>query len=193
MTATNDSFQSGEATSNLTAVVLAPTSSRPPNPSNPSLPTVATTAPTVSVTSAGFSGSVTPDGLPTQAYFQYGLDPKYTGGGSVVYSESTPAQPLGSDFASHTIGPIAVTGLLPNALYHVRLVATNSAGATLADQTFTTEAAAPPSAPTDAKTFNVAPVSGFVLIKINGKFVPLTGLDQIPSGWRSMPATGRSS
>jgi len=65
----------------------------------------------------------------------------------------------------------------------VRLVATNSDGMTVGpDVTFTTEAAPAPSAPTLGKTFNVAPVSGFVLIKINGKFVPLTGLDQIPSG-----------
>ncbi len=142
-----------------------------------------TTAPSVSITSAGFSGSVTPNGLPTQAFFEYGLDPKYSGGGPVVYGQSTPPQSVGSDVTSHAIGPVAVAGLLPNALYHVRLVATNSEGTTLGpDVTFTTEAAPAPSAPTLGQTFNVAPVSGFVLIKINGKFVPLTGLDQIPSG-----------
>ena len=102
-----------------------------PPPTTPSPPTVATTAPTVSVSSAGFSGSVTPNGLATQALFEYGLDPKYTGGGPVVYEQSTPAQSVGSDFASHTVGPVAVSGLLPNALYHVRLVATNSDGTTL--------------------------------------------------------------
>ena len=61
--------------------------------------------------------------------FQYGLDPKYIGGGPVVYTQSTPAQSVGSDFASHTVSA-SVTGLVPNALYHVRLVATNSAGTT---------------------------------------------------------------
>ena len=154
-----------------------------PPPTTPSPPTVATTAPTVSVSSAGFSGSVTPNGLATQAHFEYGLDPKYTGGGPVVYAQSTPTQSVGSDFASHTVGPVAVSGLLPNALYHVRLVATNSDGTTLGpDQTFTTAAAPTPPAPTLGRTFNISPVSGVVLIQINGKFVPLTGLDQIPSG-----------
>ena len=147
VTATNDSGSTPQ-TSNLTAVVQAATSPAPnsPPPTTPSPPTVATTAPTVSVTSAGFSGSVTPDGLATQAFFEYGLDPRYTGGGPVVYNQSTPAQSVGSDFGSHSIGPVAVTGLLPNALYHVRLVATNSDGTTAGpDVTFTTEAApAPP-------------------------------------------------
>jgi hypothetical protein len=191
VTANND-FGSGEATSNLTAQVVAPSPPPPSNPppssgsspsGNPAPPTVATTAPTLSVTGAGFSGTVTPNGLPTQAFFEYGLDPKYSGGGPIVYDQSTPAQSIGSDFASHAIGPVAVSGLLPNALYHARLVATNSNGTTFGpDVTFTTAAAPAPGAPTLGKTVNVSPVSGFVLIKINGKFVPLTGLDQIPSG-----------
>ncbi|HEY4827331.1 MAG TPA: fibronectin type III domain-containing protein [Solirubrobacteraceae bacterium] len=183
VTATNDSGQ-GQATSNLTAKVLAPNSppSSPPA-ANPSLPTVATTTPTVSMTSAGFSGSVTPNGLPTQAYFEYGLDPRYTGGGEIQYTQSTTAQSVGSGFASQAIGPVSVAGLLPNALYHVRLVATNTDGTTFGpDVTFTTVAAPAPSPPTVGQTVNLAPVSGIVLIKINGKFVPLTGLDQIPTG-----------
>ncbi len=172
-----------QATSNRTAVI-APANSGPPNSSsNPLPPTVTTTAPTVSVTSAGFSGLVTPNGLPTQAFFEYGLDPKYSGGGPLTYGQSTPAQSIGSDFSSHPIGPVSVAGLLPDALYHVRLVATNSDGTTLGpDVAFATEAAPAPSPPTLGMTFNIAPVSGLVLIKVNGKFVPLTGLDQIPSG-----------
>ena len=166
----------------ISAAAGTPPPGSPPAPS-PSAPTVATTAPAVSVTSAGFTGSVMPNGLPTQAYFQYALDPKYTGGGALVYSQSTPAQSVGSDFGTHAVGPVPVSGLLPDALYHVRLVATNSAGTTFGpDQTFTTEAAPTPGTPTLGKTVNVSPVSGFVLIKINGRFVPLTGLDQIPSG-----------
>ena len=84
---------------------------------------------TVGVTAAGFSASVVPGGLPTTASFQYGLDPKYTGGGPVVYTNSTAAQPIGSDYSSHPVSA-SVSGLVPNALYHVRLVATNSAGTT---------------------------------------------------------------
>ena len=183
--ASNDGGMS-ESLSDPTGLVTSgsPPPSTPPPTTSPSPPTVgAATAPTVSVTSAGFSGSVNPNGLPTQAYFEYGLDPKYSGGGPIVYSQSTPPQSVGSDFASHSVGPVAVSGLLPNALYHVRLVAANSDGTTFGpDVTFTTEAAPAPGAPALGKTVNVTPVSGFVLIKINGRFVPLTGLDQIPSG-----------
>ena len=41
----------------------------------------------------------------TQAYFEYGLDPKYSGGGPVVYAQSTPAQSVGSDFSNHASRP----------------------------------------------------------------------------------------
>ncbi len=46
--------------------------------------------------------------------------------------------------------------------------------------TFTTKSAAPPGAPTLGRTFNLAPVSGIVLIKVNGVFIPLTQLRQFP-------------
>ena len=146
------SYSDLDATTDEYAHISSAGSSPPPSnptpPSSPAPPAVATTAPTVSVTSAGFSGSVTPNGLPTQAYFEYALDPKYTGGGALVYSQSTPTQSVGSDFATHTIGPVAASGLLPNALYHVRLVATNSDGTTFGpDQTFTTDAAPAPGPP----------------------------------------------
>ena len=141
---------------------------------------VVTGTPSVSATGAGFSGSVNPDGLVTTASFQYGLDPKYTGGGPIVYTKSTPAQTVGSDFSSHAV-TASVSGLVANAVYHVRLAATNNAGTTFGpDVTFTTSHGATPGSPTLGKTFNLAPVSGTVLIKINGVFVPLTELTQIP-------------
>src|SRR5262249_54569353 len=134
---------------------------------------------TVGITAAGFSGSVVPGGLPTTVSFQYGLDPKYTGGGPVVYTNTTAPQALGADFVSHAVSA-SVSGLVSNAVYHVRLVATNSAGTTFGpDTTFTTKAAPPPSQPPVlGQTFNIAPVSGVVLVKINGVFVPLTQLKQ---------------
>ena len=87
---------------------------------------------TVTDAGAAFLGSVDPDGLATTAYFQYGLDKRYSqvGASGPNYTSQTPAQTVGSDFATHGVGPIAVTGLVPNAVYHVRLVATNSAGTT---------------------------------------------------------------
>jgi hypothetical protein len=144
-------------------------------------PTSVTTGapPSIGGTTAAFTGSVNPGGLATTAFFEYGLDPKYTGAGPLAYTQTTPAQPIGSDFASHFISA-SVTGLVPNALYHVRLVATNSAGTTVGpDITFTTLKTPPPGSPTLGKTFNIAPVSGVVLILLHGQLVPLTEGQQI--------------
>jgi Divergent InlB B-repeat domain len=134
---------------------------------------------------AGFSGSVNPEGLPTTVYFQYGLDRRYSqvGASGPNYAAQTEPQPIGSDFSTHGVGPVTVTGLVPNAVYHVRLVATNSAGTTFGqDVAFTTSHGPAPGAPTLGKTFNIEPVSGLVLIDINGHLVPLTELTQIPAG-----------
>ena len=135
-------------------------------------------------TSAAFDGSVNPGGLATTAHFEYGLDSKYSNPGTSgpVYTQSTPAQNIGSDSTNHTVSA-SVSGLVPNALYHVRLVATNSAGTTFGpDTTFTTAAAPTPGAPAVTKSFNAKPTQGLVLIEVNGKLVPLTQLKQIPSG-----------
>ena len=169
------------ADTNVTATF---TSTAAPSPGSPT--PVLTGAPTtVTDGGAGFSGSVNPDGLPTTAYFQYGLDKKYSqvGASGANYTAQTQPQTVGSDFTTHGVGPVTVAGLVPNALYHVRLVATNSAGTTFGqDVTFTTAAAPAPGSPTLGQTFNIKPVSGLVLIDINGHLVPLTELTQIPPG-----------
>ena len=156
-----------------------------------------------SSTSAGLSGQVNPNGLATTAYFEYGIDLRDRGPGSstVLYDQTTPAQQIGSDSTDHPIS-IPVAGLVSNALYHVRIVASNSAGTTVGpDQTFTTPASAPPPPPVLGKAVDVAPVSGVVFIKPPpgktlagditanaaqvGKgqgFVPLTEAGPIPSG-----------
>jgi hypothetical protein len=158
-----------------------------PGPVGPSTgtPTVVTQSPTThSSTGLSLVGSVNPQGLMTTAYFQYGLDSRYTtpNTSGPVYNQSTAPVQVGSDFLSHPVF-IAVSGLVPNALYHARLVATNTAGTTLGpDVTFTTPADPPPSAPKLASSFNVTPVSGVVLIQVKGKFVPLTEIRSIPSG-----------
>ncbi|MFZ0970772.1 MAG: PKD domain-containing protein, partial [Solirubrobacteraceae bacterium] len=138
--------------------------------------------PTVSSTGANFSALVNPNGQATTGYFQYGLDLKYSkfGGSGPNYTNSTPVQALPADFNDHTL-TASVTGLVPNALYHVRLVATNAAGTTFGpDMTFTTTHGGVPSTPTLGKTFNVSTVSGLVLVKVHGVFIPLTELTQIP-------------
>ena len=136
--------------------------------------------PSIGGTTAAFTGSVNPGGLPTTAFFQFGLDKKYTGAGPLAFTQSTPAQTVGSDFASHSVSA-SVINLVPNAVYHVRLVATNSAGTTFGpDITFTTLKTSPPGAPTLGNTFNLSPVSGVVLVKLHGQLVPLTELQQLP-------------
>ena len=163
------SARAGQSTVNDTATIsTAPT-------------TVATaTPPSIGGTTAAFTGSVNPSGLPTTASFQYGLDPKYTGGGPVAYKQSTPAQTVGSDFARHTV-TASVSGLVPNAVYHVSLVANNSAGTTLGpDVDVQHTRTPPPGSPALGKTFNIAPVSGVVLIEVNGQLVPSPSCSRSP-------------
>ena len=137
-------------------------------------------APSVAGDHASFMSSANPNGLPTTVSFEYGLDPKYTGGGPVAYTDSTPAQALGADFASHTVSA-SVSRLTPNAIYHVRLVATNGAGTAFGpDLTFTTPAAPAPGPPALGRSFNISPVNGLVLVKVHGRLVPLTEVSQIP-------------
>ncbi len=150
-----------------------------------------------SVTSASFTGQVNPNNLSTAAVFQYGLDPSYTGGGPVTYTNQVTASPnpVGSDNTAHAVSA-SVTGLVPNALYHVRLVAANGAGATLGqDQTFRTNKAGV-GRPTLGRSFNASPVSGRVFVKLPGSgsttlsgtvrtgpgFVPLTQTLTLPAG-----------
>jgi hypothetical protein len=147
-------------------------------------PTVVTGPPTVASSTAGLAGSVNPQGLNTTAHFEYGLDSRYTkpGTSGPVYDLSTADEPVGTDFSAHSV-LASVTGLVPNALYHARLVATNFDGTTFGpDVVFTTPADPPPAPPALGASFNVAPVSGLVTIKLHGSFVPLTEERTIPAG-----------
>jgi hypothetical protein len=172
---------------------VSPASAPPSTPSTTSTPTTQSAPPTVAggtpttrtSTGATPSGTVNPQGAPTQAFFQYGLDPRQRGPGAdtALYDQQTSPQPVGADSADHIV-TASLTGLIPGALYHVRLVASNAAGTTFgADQTFTTAQAAPPPPPVLGKSEDITPVSGTVFIKTKaGQFIPLTGATQIPSG-----------
>ena len=151
-------------------------------PPPPSSPVVLTGAPSVHGSSAAaLEGSVDPQGLATTAHYEYGLDSKFRAS-APVYDQSTPSQNVGSDFSSHTV-VASLSGLVPNALYHVRLVATNSAGTTFGpDATFTTKEDPPPPPPKLGGSFNAEPVKGLVFVEINGKFIPITEVRQIPNG-----------
>ena len=161
--------------------------SSPPPASPPSSPPVVSggSPTTETISGAAVSGTVNPESLATTAFFQYGLDPSDRGPGAstTLYDQSTPVQQVGADSASHALSA-SLTGLVPGALYHVRLVATNSDGTTFGvDQTFTTPQAPAPAPPVLGKTQDAAPVTGTVFIKSpSGAFVLLTGAEQIPSG-----------
>jgi hypothetical protein len=155
---------------------------------------------------AAFTATVNPDGSATTVHFEYGLDPKYgLTTTSNLYVQRTPDQPLSSGFSPQVV-IAAVTGLVPHALYHVRVVATNAVGSvTSADQTFTTAAIPPPPPPVLGREANFAVVSGIVYVKapssahiaalnanISGNakttvakgrgFIPLTEALQLPVG-----------
>ena len=164
-----------------------------PQPSSPPPASPATSPPAVSggspstetISGAAVSGTVNPESLATTAFFQYGLDPSDRGPGAstTLYDQSTPVQTVGADSAIHTVSA-SLSGLVPGALYHIRLVATNSDGTTFGpDATFTTPQAPAPPAPVLGTTENATPVTGTVFIKSpSGAFVPLTGATQIRTG-----------
>jgi hypothetical protein len=173
------------------------------NPSGqPPQPTVSTLTIKESDVTAEFNGAVNPDGLPTQAHYEFGLDSEYYGGGPVTYDQSTATQNLAPGSTPQNI-TASVTGLVSHALYHVRLVVTSSAGTVVsADQTFTTALATAPPPPTLGQTANLTPTSGIVLVKLPGGkspyslarpalsplptkglgFIPVTQARQVPVG-----------
>ena len=189
------STQPGSTVSGSGAGQTVTTQSGPPSP-------VITGAPAVTgPNGAAFSGSVNPDGLATTAYFQYGIPPNAQGpeGAGPTFTQFTPTQAIGSDFSNHAVSA-SVSGLVPNELYDVQLVATNSAGTTYGPvERFTTALNEPPPPPVLGKQVNVTLVSGHVWIKPPpGKslgpagdrgalskgqgFVPLTEARQVPTG-----------
>ena len=120
----------------------------------------------MTTTSAAFTATVNPQGLATTVHFEYGP----VLGGASAAGDHVPlrdARPVGGpDFANHTV-TATVTGLLPNVTYHVRAVATNSAGSALgADQILQTPADPPPPPPVLGKSVNVTPVSGIVYVEL---------------------------
>lgn len=153
-----------------------------------------------SSTAATFSGSVNPEGASTSVHFEFGLDARYrpTGASGVDYDQSTDTVQVGSDFVTHPVS-LSATGLIPNALYHVRLVATSASGTALGpDQTFMTSKDKAPPPPVIGRQVNVVPIRGRVFIKpppggsittahisalAKGTgFVPLTEARRVPVG-----------
>ncbi len=86
----------------------------------PNPPVAATGAPSnVTSSSATFVGAVNPNGVQASVYFEYGL--------TTAYGQATSVQKIPAGFG--TVGVQAPNiPLIPNAAYHYRLVASNSAG-----------------------------------------------------------------
>jgi hypothetical protein len=85
-------------------------------------PTVTTAAATtITTNSATLNGTVNPNGLATDAHFEYGTD------STLASSTLTPDQAIGAGFAGESITD-SLTGLIPGTTYYFRVVATNSAG-----------------------------------------------------------------
>jgi hypothetical protein len=151
-------------------------------------------------TAAALAGSVNPDGGSTVAHWEYGIDPSLRQDPNTpLYDQRTADQPLGSG-TTPVLVVANLTGLVPHALYHARLVATSSLGASTGpDITFRTAKDPAPPAPVLGQSEDVTPVSGVVFVKLasghgasdrsaqanlakgNG-FVPLTEARQIPLG-----------
>lgn len=115
-----------------------------PTPAGQSPVAVTGTATSIDRTTATLNGTVDPNQSLTVYYYEYGR--------TTAYGSSTPpATLLVGD--SPVAVPSSITGLMPNTLYHFRLVATNNVGASVgSDATFTTTAVAP-------GTPNTAPVA----------------------------------
>jgi hypothetical protein len=160
------------------------------NVAPPSAPTLLTASPptVLTTTSAAFTTTVNPHGLPTTVHFEYGPVLGGAKAAAITYGSVTPDQSVGSDFSDHTV-TATVTGLLPNVTYHVRAVATNSAGKTLgADQALNTPADPPPPPPVLGKSANVAPVSGIVYIELppGAKFASLSPFDLVARAFAAL-------
>jgi hypothetical protein len=173
--AVNGNSSQGTATDSATA-------NDPPPASKPTVQTGAATGTGSSTTR--LTGVVSPGGLATTFHWEYGLDPAYRGAGfsGNIYDQSTSPQSAGSGASPRPVSAF-VGGLLPNTIYHARLVASNSAGTTTGqDQTFKTGMAPVPPAPIVGRNGNFSPAGGKVFVKLNGKFVKLTQVRQLPSG-----------
>lgn len=114
-----------------------------------------------------FSAVVRPHGRATTAFFQFGLAVRYLEPrpAHVVYDKSTPPVHLAPAFGVYSVSGRA-RGLVPNAIYNLRLVARSSAGTVYSpNATFRTAKDPAPPLPRIGATVNLEPASGLVLIR----------------------------
>ena len=130
--------------------------------------------------------SVNPEGQATTVFFQYGIDARFRPGGGPAASSTTRArqpQTLPADSTNHTV-TAGVTGLVPNALYHVRVWSRRTRPARRWAPT--RRSRRPPTGRRrrrcSPRTVDAKPVSGKVFLLVGGKLVPLTEGDQLRAG-----------
>ena len=145
-----------------------------------------------------FSAAVHPHGRATTAFFEFGLGLRYREPrpAHVIYDRSTPMVHLAPAFGIYSVSGRA-SGLVPNAVYNLRLVARSSAGTVHSpNATFRTAKDPAPPLPLIGSKANLEPASGLVLIRpgllgasatsgaarlVSGPgFRPLTEARQIP-------------
>jgi hypothetical protein len=109
----------------LTVIALLAVLALPAAAQAATTPKVNTNGPReVSYGSAVLTGSVNPNGRDTSYYFQYGL--------TKAYGSQTAISDAGAGTKAVAVR-LTITGLQPLTVYHYRLVAVNSAGATIGD------------------------------------------------------------
>ncbi len=143
----------------------------------PLVPVVTTgSASGVSFSAATLGGTVNPNGAATTGYFEYGM--------TTSYGSQTSTLNLGSGSAAGAASA-PLSGLLPNTLYHFRLLATNGGGTSLGlDATFTTTGR-PPSAATTGESALTATGA-----RLNGTVTPLDSATDVVFEWGTTPSYG---
>jgi hypothetical protein len=114
-----------------------------------------------------FSAAVHPRGRATTAFFEFGLALRYREPrpAHVIYDRSTPMVHLAAGSGVYSVSGSA-SGLVPNAVYNLRLVARSSAGTVYSpNATFRTAKDAGPPLPLIGSRANLEPASGLVLIR----------------------------
>jgi len=101
-------------------------SGAPPPPGASSLPPTATTQAAISVTTSGavLNGSVNPNGMATDVWFEYGLNPLLVG------ATQSPRQTIGSGVAAVSVNYTA-SGFTTGTTYYFRVCASSTAGTSL--------------------------------------------------------------
>lgn len=134
-------------------------------------PDAVTTDPSgVSASEATINGFANPNGLQTEAFFEWGTD--------TSYGNITPAQDIGNGTDPVTVFAL-LTGLSPNTTYHYRIVAESMGGTVVGDDFFFVSAASGTSVITVQATIPDAyegpsPISGEFTIYRGGDLSALT-------------------